>query len=336
MAREGPNLKDPTMHWMINYESYQSNHIPQLEMTTIPKIVSITRRNAAGVTERREGVIDLHIYQPSEVVKHLIANPRLSKHLSALPDRSSNASTSLTQGEKWKTCPLFQHPMISISNGDLWVGDFVVPNSDPCSNILYKLVSFYTNNGCVIADACIAFRAQLPSDHHDIIALSKSTDVNQQQQFQYVPLDLNGFLLHPQNNILQALDRYGYVTLINGPIIYDDVRYDITHHTSVFEVRYRRMPASGQCYRKVRVVPINLFSDDTSGNTTKKWNKFDSWSMVPAALSLDKRNKKDNTFLLCVHKRLSAIDMLEEIVHDARRLEDGMVMYDAINNEKCR
>ncbi|KAI8144219.1 hypothetical protein BJV82DRAFT_608751 [Fennellomyces sp. T-0311] len=335
MAREDPNLKAPTMHWVMNYESYQSNHIPQLEMTTIPKIVSITRRNAAGVAERLEEVIDLHIYKPSEVVKHLIANPRLSKHLSALPDRSPNASTSLTQGEKWKTCPLFQHPMVSTSNGDLWVGDFVVPNSDPYSNILYKLVSFYTNNGCVMADACIAFRAQLPSNHHDIIALSKPMDVNQQQQqFQYVPLDLDGFHLHPQNNILQTLDHYGYVALTNGAIIYDNVRYDIIHHTSIFEARYRCMPASGQCYRKVRVVPINLFSDDTSGNTTKKWNKFDSWSMVPAALPLDERNKRENTFLLCVHKRLSAINMLEEIVRDVRQLEDGMIMYDAVNNEE--
>ncbi|KAI8136452.1 hypothetical protein BJV82DRAFT_487817, partial [Fennellomyces sp. T-0311] len=66
----------------------------------------------------------------------------------------------------------------------------------------------------------------------------------------------------------------------------------------------------------VRVIPLNLFSDDTSGNTSKKWNKFDSWSMIPSALPLQERNKRENTFLLCVHKCLSAMDMLADIVSD--------------------
>ncbi|KAI8136692.1 hypothetical protein BJV82DRAFT_547949, partial [Fennellomyces sp. T-0311] len=74
--------------------------------------------------------------------------------------------------------------------------------------------------------------------------------------------------------------------------------------------------SGGKRLKKVRVIPLNLFSDDTSGNTSKKWNKFDSWSMVPAALPLAERNKRENTFLLCVHNRLSAIDMLADIVDD--------------------
>lgn len=29
-------------------------------------------------------------------------------------------------------------------------------------------------------------------------------------------------------------------------------------------------------------LPLILFSDDTSGNKSKKWHKFDSWSVIDA------------------------------------------------------
>lgn len=33
---------------------------------------------------------------------------------------------------------------------------------------------------------------------------------------------------------------------------------------------------------QVIVVPLLLFCDDTSGNTSKKWNKFIEWNMTVA------------------------------------------------------
>lgn len=50
--------------------------------------------------------------------------------------------------------------------------------------------------------------------------------------------------------------------------------------------------------------------------------------MVPAALALEERNKRESTFIIEVHNRLSATDMLEGIVNDLRELERGIMMYD--------
>lgn len=36
--------------------------------------------------------------------------------------------------------------------------------------------------------------------------------------------------------------------------------------------------------RPVVMLPLVLFSDDTSGNKSKKWHKFDSWSVMLAGL----------------------------------------------------
>ncbi|KAL9536876.1 hypothetical protein MBANPS3_012290 [Mucor bainieri] len=48
-------------------------------------------------------------------------------------------------------------------------------------------------------------------------------------------------------------------------------------------------------YMLVKVVPLNLFTDDMSGNKNKKFNQFDSWIMVPGALPLKKQNQLEFT-----------------------------------------
>lgn len=80
--------------------------------------------------------------------------------------------------------------------------------------------------------------------------------------------------------------------------------------------------------QKVRIVPINLFTDGTSSNSSKKWNKIDSRSLVPAALSPEERNKRESFHSTCVHNRLTALEMLPNIVRDLKQLAGGIQMYD--------
>lgn len=51
--------------------------------------------------------------------------------------------------------------------------------------------------------------------------------------------------------------------------------------------------------------------------------------MVPAALSLLERNRRENTHLICVHNRLTALEMLPAIIDDLKVQEDELLMYDA-------
>ena len=46
----------------------------------------------------------------------------------------------------------------------------------------------------------------------------------------------------------------------------------------------------------VIVVPIILYSDDTSGNKSKRWNKFDSWCLKLAGLPNEENQKFSNIF----------------------------------------
>lgn len=77
----------------------------------------------------------------------------------------------------------------------------------------------------------------------------------------------------------------------------------------------------------VLVVPLNLFTDDMSGNRTKKHNKLDSWIMVPAALPLSERHALENTAFISTDHFLSAMQMLPALVENLALLENGVEMF---------
>ncbi|KAI7849364.1 hypothetical protein BDC45DRAFT_540095 [Circinella umbellata] len=222
-------------------------------MTTVAKTIVSSRRNIDGQSKRVEENVKLYMYKPSELLKHLIANPKMSLSLSALPDYIYEQRISLIQGDKWKTNPLFQHPMVkTLGPSDLWVGDFVVPSNPDVLPSFIKIFKFYTKDNIIMADAWVTEYASLPELGDTIILLCNNT---------------------------------------NGP-------YMLSKH-SIFEAHYRAFGSNSTGWNRVRVVPLNLFTDDTSGNRFKKWNKFET------------------------------VQMLENIVDDLCELENGVVMHDA-------
>ncbi len=78
------------------------------------------------------------------------------------------------------------------------------------------------------------------------------------------------------------------------------------------------------------MLPIILFTDDTSGNRSKQWNKFDSWSMKIAGLSNKDNSKLHNIHFLCCSNKCSVMDMSRPLVDDLIDLEsNGIAAYDA-------
>ena len=79
----------------------------------------------------------------------------------------------------------------------------------------------------------------------------------------------------------------------------------------------------------VVMLPVILFSDDTSGSRSKQWNKFDSWSLRIAALPNSSSTKLHYSFLCCSNK-CDVLDMAKPLVDDLNDLElNRLVTYDA-------
>ena len=82
--------------------------------------------------------------------------------------------------------------------------------------------------------------------------------------------------------------------------------------------------------RPVVICPLILFSGDTSGNRSKKWNKSDCWAYMLAGLPREQNAQLYNIHFISTSNKLNSIQQSKPLVQDLLKLEqEGMVTYDA-------
>ncbi|KAI9346096.1 hypothetical protein DFJ73DRAFT_626434 [Zopfochytrium polystomum] len=74
----------------------------------------------------------------------------------------------------------------------------------------------------------------------------------------------------------------------------------------------------------VVIILIALFSDDTSGNTSKKWNKYESWIMSFPGLQAELRNRPEHVHFLTTSKSAAGFESAEVISNELRITRDGV------------
>ena len=79
------------------------------------------------------------------------------------------------------------------------------------------------------------------------------------------------------------------------------------------------------------MAPIVLYSDDMSGNRSKKWNKFDAWCLTLAGLQQKEAHKFQNIHFVSCSNRLSALQMADPLVEELKQLENGIKVFDALS-----
>ena len=77
-------------------------------------------------------------------------------------------------------------------------------------------------------------------------------------------------------------------------------------------------------------VPLILYTDDTNGNRSKKWNKFDCWCLLLAGLPRHLNSQMQNIHFIACSNKADCLDMAPTIVDDLKLLEDGLVMFDSM------
>ncbi|KAL5496503.1 hypothetical protein EMCRGX_G012801 [Ephydatia muelleri] len=79
----------------------------------------------------------------------------------------------------------------------------------------------------------------------------------------------------------------------------------------------------------VFMVPLIIFSDDTSGNRSKVWNKFDSWCFLLAGLRQKDNAQFCNIHFICTSNQVPVMEMAHPLVDQLLELERGIVVFDA-------
>ena len=75
-------------------------------------------------------------------------------------------------------------------------------------------------------------------------------------------------------------------------------------------------------------LPLVIFTDDTSGNKSKKWNKFEWWGFTLGGLPQSECRKPSNIHFISCSNKVPILDMAVPIVEQLNAAEDGFEAYD--------
>ena len=76
-----------------------------------------------------------------------------------------------------------------------------------------------------------------------------------------------------------------------------------------------RVKAAG---RRVHSLPLWFYCDDTSGNSSKKWNKHNSFLFVLAGLPREQVHLAYNIHFISTSNLTPPLEMAEGLVHDLK------------------
>ncbi|CAH7688187.1 hypothetical protein PPACK8108_LOCUS23115 [Phakopsora pachyrhizi] len=86
--------------------------------------------------------------------------------------------------------------------------------------------------------------------------------------------------------------------------------------------------------KMIRHIPLNIYSDDTSGNLSKQWNKHISIYMTLSGLPPKYSNQEYNTMFVATSNIASALELCAPVVEELNTLSStGFWAYDSSLNE---
>ncbi|KAI8365792.1 hypothetical protein EDC96DRAFT_508867 [Choanephora cucurbitarum] len=281
--------------------------------------ISKNINNAIPIFPSRNIAIDLGnnetanatINMPSDHLQLLAANPKKAPLIFSVPNLTPDQSTCLQQAGKWQFHPLFQQPMWSFDGGDVWSGGVVQCSIDDQSyNILVE------SSHKMHSDMFVKCYQVVMYDNTEAVYLSE-VEI-------HVPvLQLQSIVFVDRNRPVFQSDG----TMVSLKLL---KLFTIQHHFK------KQVGGSLGKYYKVKISPIILFTDDTSDNSSKQFNAYESWSMRCASMSFQDRSSIENFhFLGAVSKKngVSGTSFLPALVDDLKQLEGGIQMWSAVDNE---
>ncbi|KAL5493197.1 hypothetical protein EMCRGX_G014341 [Ephydatia muelleri] len=259
----------------------------------------------------------------SSIIRQSLGRPDIASAIVRHPVCTEDKYIEMFHGNRWHTDNRFMSPMVKLTDG---TSCFVYD----CVKVVYPLlgtttgiIQKYFHKSClkeVLAEVDILldlaqFRQMVP----DTTATHMDTDalILYHSSAVIAVRDILGFAEPPRIVVRWTPPNFSRMTL--------------QETTSYLSPHPMKAKAAG---KPVVMLPIILFSDDTSGNKSKKWHKFESWYMSLAGLPRHINARIENIHFLCCSDSVCPLDMSKPISEELVRLEqEGVVVYDALYKE---
>ncbi|OAD65403.1 C2H2-type zinc finger transcription factor [Phycomyces blakesleeanus NRRL 1555(-)] len=256
-------FKLPRLDALLNYQTRKKSKIPVFLFTKVD--IQLPENKATSA----------YINLPSDHVRFLAANPKKARNMFSLPDCTPNQSICLQQDEKWRIHWYYQQPMFIHNGVDFWSGDIVnfMNGSTPAC---FLVESFHTmDNSAVFVQGYMVYILE-GGQFIGIKVESTSIKFETLLSIDSTPVDVALCYNVSPGKVFHLIPRHKFLL-------------EEAHFLKQHILDKTRKPIDPKLFYKVRILPIILFTNNTSGNQSKQYNLYESWSMKFAALSYEEK-----------------------------------------------
>ena len=280
--------------------------------------------------------IPFFVVDAKDTVKLRLSDPYIAQSLVRMPcEPVGHRQQTLWESARWNNHADFHTPMMRLPQSDFWINDFIVFKQDR-RRMVGRIEQFIRmNERPMVKVRAFLHGGQIP-------------DLNETIQTAFATITYADNEIFHTNNVFTVCitDLLGHVSVTSDHQTEADQtllkrRYDQQQNNviDIEEAQLHRLvqpnlmkvEAGG---RQALCLPIFFFSDETSGNRTKKYNKFESFSFALAGLPFDTNNKASNLNFMGTSNRASVSDMAPAIAQELSVLENGFFAYDAYWREE--
>ncbi|PLW50549.1 hypothetical protein PCASD_01396 [Puccinia coronata f. sp. avenae] len=234
-----------------------------------------------------------------------LANPHVAPFIDFYPeDPQGRDQFKLSQSQKWLDLPSTIQPQMCINNTKHF---YVFEPVQTSSNLIVVPLFFYTLNSelcakCIIPTIQNPFQLVIPGSIHfgdPQLVVIKVKDFSEE----YTSIKMNHQLLS---------------TLCKDELFEHDEDNNQLHQIQL--PNPWRTRAGGKI---IRNMPITLYSNDTSGNVLKRWNKHVSFYFTLSGLPPRLSNQEFNCHFLTTSNRAGVLELSEMIIDELNSITTG-------------
>ncbi|KAH9807622.1 hypothetical protein DFH28DRAFT_914221, partial [Melampsora americana] len=247
-----------------------------------------------------------------------LANPVVSEHLVFVPEYDPKTPTDrFSQSKKWREGFSRTHRVQMVTSkraGHFYLYEPVCGFSNQWMVPVY----FFQTSGIYYAKCVKASMISQGTNNSNIKFIAESDQPFDSPLLITVPINsLTSNFMDTKNSEGDPIgDRCGDVLYQHKALAYVEIPLPNPW----------RLKAQGKV---IRNVPITIYSDDTSGNVSKKWNKHMSYYFTLSALPPGMTNQVFNIHFLATSNKSSALELGDHIVDELNTLsKDGFTSHD--------